>query len=101
MSEADPINIKAVETIISLMERIDAKELSSEDFIASLYGTMLTAHMLGYNLEDFCTEAKTNGENLLELLYGKKTSICPNKDENGNCPLHNLHCTYPDCEKAG
>lgn len=25
---------------------------------------------------------------------------CPNKDENGHCcPLHNLHCQYPDCEK--
>ena len=24
---------------------------------------------------------------------------CVNKNENGNCPLHNLHCQYPDCEK--
>lgn len=23
---------------------------------------------------------------------------CPNKDQNGNCPLHNLHCQYPKCE---
>jgi len=29
----------------------------------------------------------------------KKKKICPNLDENGNCPLHNLHCAYPDCEK--
>ncbi len=25
--------------------------------------------------------------------------ICPNKDSNGSCPLHNLHCSYPACEK--
>jgi hypothetical protein len=25
--------------------------------------------------------------------------VCPNLDERGNCPLHNLHCAYPDCEK--
>jgi hypothetical protein len=28
----------------------------------------------------------------------KRRVICPNKDENGNCPLHNIHCQYPDCE---
>jgi hypothetical protein len=25
---------------------------------------------------------------------------CPNQDENGNCPLNNLQCNYPDCEKV-
>lgn len=24
---------------------------------------------------------------------------CPNTDSNGSCPLHNLHCGYPDCER--
>lgn len=27
-----------------------------------------------------------------------KKKKCPNLDENGSCPLHNLHCAYPDCE---
>ncbi len=25
---------------------------------------------------------------------------CPNKDQSGNCPLHNLHCQYPNCENT-
>lgn len=25
-------------------------------------------------------------------------SICDNKDFQGNCPLHNIHCKSPDCE---
>jgi len=28
----------------------------------------------------------------------KRRVVCPNKDANGNCPLHNIHCSYPDCE---
>lgn len=28
----------------------------------------------------------------------KRRIICPNKDENGSCPLHNIYCNYPDCE---
>lgn len=28
----------------------------------------------------------------------KRRKVCPNKDANGDCPLHNLHCSYPDCE---
>lgn len=26
-------------------------------------------------------------------------TVCKNKDENGSCSQHNLHCNYPDCEK--
>ena len=30
-----------------------------------------------------------------ERIYAK---VCPQKI-NGSCPLHNVHCNYPDCEK--
>jgi len=29
------------------------------------------------------------------VIYG----ICKSKDEKGNCPLHNIHCQFPNCEK--
>lgn len=29
----------------------------------------------------------------------KAVKTCSNKDANGDCPLHNLHCNYPECEK--
>lgn len=28
----------------------------------------------------------------------KRRKVCPNKDANGVCPLHNIHCNYPKCE---
>lgn len=28
-------------------------------------------------------------------------TVCKHKDAAGNCPLHNLHCSYPKCEKQG
>ena len=31
--------------------------------------------------------------------YYERLKACANKDEKGNCPLHNLHCQYPECEK--
>lgn len=36
-----------------------------------------------------------------DMKGGLKTTAntCKNKGESGNCPLHNLHCQYPDCEK--
>lgn len=40
------------------------------------------------NLSKACPEA-----------YGKPKKICPQKDKNGNCPLHNIHCAYPKCEE--
>lgn len=30
-------------------------------------------------------------------MKGKK--ICDQKDEKGNCPHHNIHCSYPRCEE--
>lgn len=28
----------------------------------------------------------------------KLSKVCENKDDKGVCPLHNLHCIFPDCE---
>lgn len=36
-----------------------------------------------------------------EIVAAKQATVCKNKDETGNCPLHNLHCQYPDCENKG
>lgn len=47
--------------------------------------------------------------NIYTALTGRKFDVkdelkptiktCKNKDASGNCPLHNLYCQYPDCEK--
>lgn len=35
------------------------------------------------------------------IAAAKQATVCKNKDEAGSCPLHNLHCTYPECENKG
>jgi hypothetical protein len=35
----------------------------------------------------------------VEGLIDANWKRCENKDESGNCPLHNIYCGYPDCEK--
>lgn len=35
------------------------------------------------------------------IAAAKQAIVCKNKDEKGDCPLHNLHCQYPECEKKG
>lgn len=47
------------------------------------------------NIYTALTGKKFNGKGDLK----KDTEKCKNKDENGKCPLHNLHCQYPACEK--
>lgn len=42
-------------------------------------------------------------EQIINDYYEAKNKAfiaCINKDVDGNCPLHNLHCTYPECEKT-
>ena len=41
-------------------------------------------------------------QQIIHEYYETKNKVvkaCINKDSNGNCTLHNLHCTYPTCEK--
>lgn len=61
---------------------------------------MVAAYLLGHSPDVMVADAKAGAEKLIGLLE-ETESICPNKDESGNCPLHNLHCTYPECEKNG
>jgi hypothetical protein len=46
---------------------------------------------------------KTDEENQIIHAYyeekSKKHVKCKNKDKNGSCPLSNVQCNYPECEK--
>lgn len=41
-----------------------------------------------------------NSEQIIDAMLADKCydTACPNKINNV-CPLHNLHCQFPDCEK--
>jgi len=56
------------------------------------------ANFLSYDLVyDLTLENKLDVGNT-DSSFSKPIKICENKVD-GQCPLHNLHCTYPDCEK--
>lgn len=84
------------------LQQLENDEVTEDDLLASLYGSMVAAYLLGYNLENMYADAKAGGERLMKAFEeheDRLPRVCPNKDEDGNCPLHNLHCQYPDCEK--
>ena len=96
------INEKAVMHLQDCLEQLVNEEVNGDDLLASLYGRMIAAYVLGYNPEVMLADAKSVSERLLaETEEDESEAKCPNTDENGNCPLHNLHCQYPDCLKKG
>lgn len=66
--------------------------------VIGITNTKLAAHIY---IDDrgFKFEGRFPIVDSFEPYVWKEKKICPNKDENGLCPLHNLHCAYPDCEK--
>lgn len=90
------INLKAATYMQDWLKQLEDRE-DADDLLASLYGAMLAAYLLGYSPDAMVADAKIGAEKLIAMAA--ENVICPNKDENGNCPLHNLHCQYPDCEK--
>jgi hypothetical protein len=86
------------------LEKLENEEVTQDDLLASLYGSMVAAYLLGYSPDTMVGDAKAGAERLMLLLKETEESLsetktCKNKDEDGGCPLHNLHCQYPDCEK--
>lgn len=96
------INLKAGEHLQDWLKQLENEEVTTDDLLASLYGASVAAYLLGCDPEVMVFDAKAGAERLMKLLEEteeKTGSICPNKDKDGGCPLHNLHCQYPDCEK--
>ncbi len=90
----DNAAIHLQEWLKKLEDREDSED--ADDLLSSLYGAMVAAYLLGYSPDAMVADAKAGAERLIGMAAENVT--CPNKDENGNCPLHNLHCTYPECE---
>lgn len=99
------INYDSAGHLQNWLEQLDNETVTTDDLLASLYGAMVTAYVLGYSPDKMIDDAKEGAERLMKLLEETEESLpeektCKNKDEDGNCPLHNLHCQYPDCEKS-
>jgi hypothetical protein len=97
------VNEKAAAHLEDWLKQLENEEVTEDDLLASLYGGMVAAYLLGYSPDLMIEDAKAGTERIIKLLEETEeqlpeTKTCKNKDENGNCPLHNLHCQYPDCE---
>jgi hypothetical protein len=95
------INERAGAHLEDWLNLLEQEEVTQDDLLASLYAAMIVASLYGYSLNSMIKDAQAAAEKLLEAVDEgvKGTRVCINKDEKGNCPLHNLHCQYPDCEK--
>lgn len=96
----EKINTKAVSKFHDFLLQLENDEISEEDMVSIAYAAMLVVYVLGFSPEDMAADATRDVQRLLNLIEAEPIVVkCKNKDENGNCPLHNLHCQYPDCEK--
>ena len=50
------------------LERIDEGEASEDDLLASLYGSMVAASVLGYDIQTMADDAKKGADKLVEVL---------------------------------
>lgn len=98
------INERAAAHIQDWLGQLEKEEVTEDQLLASLYGAMVVAYVFGYYPHEMATHARDAADRLITLVKETEESLpppkkCKNVDENGNCPLHNLHCQYPDCEK--
>ncbi len=95
------INERAGVHLQDLLEQLENEEITPDDLLPPLYAAMIVSILYGYSPRAMIEDAQAAASKLLTMLDEEesKTRVCVNKDENGNCPLHNLHCQYPDCEK--
>lgn len=60
------INEKSAAHLEVWLQQLEDEDVTEDDLIASVYGGMVTAHLLGYNLEKMISDAKIGGDRLLE-----------------------------------
>ena len=93
------INEASAARLKDWLQQLENDEVTEDDLLASLYGGMIAAYILGFDPAAMLKDAKAGADKLAGGLLDDINAKCPNKDENGNCSLHNLHCQYPDCIK--
>jgi hypothetical protein len=86
-----------LEELLKLMEE---GTLVEEDMLAIAYASMVIVATMGFSPKRMSEDAIIAADKLLSMVEEPlpEATTCVNKDQDGNCPLHNLHCQYPDCE---
>lgn len=101
------INEKSAAFLVDWLAELDEGTKTPEDLLSLTYALMVGTRLLGYAPDKMLVDAEAAAERLMAMVENEEKELlpvlkrCKNKDENGECPLHNLHCQYPDCENEG
>lgn len=99
------INEKSAAYLQEWLAELDEGTKSTEDILSLTYALMVATRLLGYAPDKMLVDAEAAAERLMAMVENEEKELlpvlkkCKNKDENGECGLHNLHCQYPYCEK--
>lgn len=92
------LNNEIRKQLCDILKRKEADNLNNIELLAQAYAALITLRMMHYDIKSISDDALAAAEKLMSYAQHHTKKICKNKDENGSCPLHNLHCQYPDCE---
>jgi hypothetical protein len=71
MSDEDritKINTRAGVYMQDWLYKIETEEVTEDDLLASVYGGLVTAYLLGYSPEALVNDAKAGGDRLLKMF---------------------------------
>ncbi len=98
--------LKAFYSVVKRIYDGDVKNQGSYRYVLyDVFGFEADAYALGMDCGYMSLHNAIKTEEEEQIIHdyyeakNKAVKTCSNKDVNGNCPLHNLHCTYPECEK--
>jgi hypothetical protein len=64
------INNKSAEILQDLLKKIDEDGMTGDDLLATVYGSMVTAAVLGYSIDALVNDAKAAADRLMALPDG-------------------------------
>ena len=67
------INEKAGEHLKDWLERLENEEVTTDDLLASVYGGMVTAYLLGYSPDSMVEDARAGAERLMKQIEEQLT----------------------------
>ncbi len=69
----EKLNEVASNTVSTVLEQVELATITYEDFLGDLYGRLVVAHSLGWNVAAMTEDAKTAGDKLLEAVDAANT----------------------------
>lgn len=71
---AEQLNEVASGTCTSILEQVEDGHLTDEQLLGELYGRMVAAHALGWDIVSMTEDAQTAGDRLIEVVLASETT---------------------------